>query len=58
MLTATKITEIVCSIDAFGLDFIPKLEKSLLGSKKRNKPCKLCLSEAMTIQVLFQISGY
>ena len=58
MLTATKITEIFCSIDDFCLDFIPKLEKSLLGSKKRNKPCKLCLSEVMTIQVLFQISGY
>ncbi len=58
MLTATKITEIFCSIDDFCLDFVPKLEKRLLGSKKRNKPGKLSLSEVMTIQVLFQISGY
>ena len=58
MLTATKITEIFCSIDDFCLDFIPKLEKRLLGSKKRNKPGKFSLSEVMTIQVLFQISGY
>ena len=58
MLTATKITEIFCSIDDFCLDFVPKLGKRLLGSKKRNKPGKLSLSEVMTIQVLFQISGY
>ena len=58
MLTAAKITEIFCSIDDFCLDFVPKLEKRLLGSKKRNKPGKLSLSEVMTIQVLFQISGY
>jgi hypothetical protein len=57
MISKTKITEIFCSIDDFCLDFIPNFEKHLIGNpKKRNKPCKLSLSEVMTIQVLFHIS--
>ena len=58
MLSATKITKIFCSIDDFCLDFVPKFQKLLLGTKKRNKPSKLSLSEVMTIQVLFQLSGF
>ena len=58
MLSVTKITEIFCHIDDFCLDFIPKYQKLLLGSRKRNKPSKLTLSEVMTIQVLFHLSGY
>jgi len=58
MLSATKIIKIFCSIDDFCLDFVPKFQQLLLGSKKRNKPSKLSLSEVMTIQVLFQLSGY
>jgi hypothetical protein len=58
MLTASKITEIFCSIDDFCLDFVPKYQKLLLGTKKRNKPAVLALSEVMTIQVLFHFSGY
>lgn len=58
MLSATKITKIFCSIDDFCLDFVPKFQKLLLGTKKRNKPSKLSLSEVMTIQVLFHCSGY
>ena len=58
MLTSIKITEIFCHIDDFCLDFVPKYQKLLLGSKKRNKPSKLLLSEVMTLQVLFHLSGY
>lgn len=58
MLTAYKITEIFCSIDDFCLVFVPKYQKLLLGTKKRNKPAALALSEVMTIQVLFHFSGY
>ena len=58
MLSSNKITEIFCSIDDFCLEFVPKFEQALIGTRKRNKPCKLSLSEVMTIQVLFQISGY
>lgn len=58
MLTSSKITEIFCSIDDFCPVFISKYQKRLLGTKKRNKPSKLALSEVMTIQVLFHFSGY
>jgi hypothetical protein len=58
MLTSNKITEIFCSIDDFTLEFVPRFESHLLGSRKRNKPSKLSLSEVMTIQVLFHLSGY
>lgn len=59
MLTSSKIIEIFCSIDDFCLEFVPNWKKHLIStSSKRNKPCKLSLSEIMTIQVLFHISGY
>ena len=58
MLSPAKITQIFCSIDDFCLDFMPQYQKVLLGTKKRNKPTKLHLSEIMTIQVLFHFSGY
>lgn len=58
MLSASKITEIFCSVDDFCLDFIPNYQKLLLGTKKRNRPSKLALSEVMTIQILFHLSGY
>jgi len=59
MLTSSKIVEIFCSIDDFCLDFVPKWKKQLIGKpRKRNKPSKLSLSEIMTIQVLFHLSGY
>lgn len=56
MISKIKVTEIFCSIDDFCIDFIPNYQKHLLGSKKRNRPSKLSLSEVMTIQVLFHIS--
>jgi len=58
MLSAAKITEVFCSIDDFCLDFVPNYQNFLLGSKKRNRPSKMALSEVMTIQVLFHLSGY
>ena len=58
MLSSSKITQIFCSIDDFCIDFLPKYQKALIGTKKRNKPSKLTLSEVMTIQVLFHLSGY
>ena len=54
-----KITEIFCSIDDFCKEFVPFWQKSLLcNGKKRIRASKLSLSEVMTIQVLFHLSGY
>lgn len=54
-----KITEIFCSIDDFCKEFVPFWQKSLISnSKKRKRTCKMSLSEIMTIQVLFHLSGY
>ena len=54
-----KITEIFCSIDDFSKEFVPFWQKSLISnSKKRNRSCKMSLSEIMTIQVLFHLYGY
>ncbi len=59
MISVSKITEIFCSIDDFCKDFTPNFESHLIGkTKKRNKPSKLILSEVMTIQVLFHLSGF
>lgn len=59
MISMTKVTKIFCSIDDFCLEFVPVFENHLLSNtKKRNKPSKLSLSEVMTIQVLFHISGF
>lgn len=59
MISTNKVTEIFCSIDDFCIDFIPKFQSFLIGSsRKRRKPSKLTLSEVMTIQILFHISGY
>lgn len=58
MISTSKITEIFCSIDDFCKEFVPLFEQRLIGNgKKRNKPSKLSLSEVMTIQVLFHLSG-
>lgn len=58
MLCTNKITEIFCSIDDFCKDFIPVFQQRLIGnSKKRHRASRLSLSEVMTIQVLFHLSG-
>lgn len=59
MFSMNKVTEIFCSIDDFCLEFIPTFNNHLLSNtKNRHKPSKLSLSEVMTIQVLFHISGF
>ena len=59
MISSLKITEIFCCIDDFCKEFVPKFEKRLIsGDKKRNRPSRLSLSEVMTIQVLFHLSGF
>lgn len=59
MISTNKVTEIFCSIDDFCIDFVPNFQSYLIGtSRKRIKPSKLNLSEVMTIQILFHISGY
>lgn len=59
MISSDKITEIFCSIDDFCQVFVPSFEERLIGEgKKRNKSSKLSLSEIMTIQVLFHLSGF
>jgi transposase len=50
-----SLTEVFCLIDDFCQAFEPEWEKHLLanGSKKRQRPASLCLSELMTLAVLF-----
>jgi len=58
MINKDKITKIFVSIDDFCIAFEPILEKRLIGKAKiRNRPCRLSMSEVMTIQVLFHHSG-
>ena len=59
MINTDKVTEIFVSIDDFCKEFEPSLNKKLIGKAKiRNKPCRLSMSEIMTIQVLFHHSGF
>jgi len=50
-----SLTEVFCLIDDFCQVFEPEWEKHLLanGRKKRRRPTSLCLSELMTLAVLF-----
>ena len=59
MINKDKITEIFVSVDDFCNIFERELNKKLIGkSKIRNKPCKLSMSEVMTIQIAFHHSGF
>ena len=59
MLSQDKITQIFCSIDDFCKDFVPNWENQLISNgKKRIRKSNLSLSEIITIQILFHISGY
>jgi hypothetical protein len=59
MINTDKVTEIFVSIDDFCKEFEASLNKKLIGKAKiRNKPCRLSMSEIMTIQVLFHHSGF
>lgn len=50
-----SLTETFCLIDDFCQAFEPEWDKRLLttGRKKRQRPTSLCLSELMTLAVLF-----
>jgi hypothetical protein len=53
-----NILPIFCDIDDFCLLFEPLWRKRLLETRQRNRATTLCLSEVMTIIVLFHSSGY
>lgn len=52
------ILTLFCDIDDFCLLFEPQWRKRLLETRQRNRPAALCLSEVMTIIVLFHTSSY
>ena len=58
-MNSDKITEIFCSIDDFCKDFVPYWQShSLANGRKRIRKSNMALSEVMTLQVLFHLSGY
>lgn len=54
------LTRIFCDVDDFCQVFEPEFHRFLLdtGCKKRTTTCQLCLSEVMTIVIMFHRSGY
>lgn len=54
------IVALFCDLDKFAVGFGPLLRQQLLGDgrRHRNRPCRMHLSEVMTILVLFHGSGY
>jgi hypothetical protein len=52
------ILPLFCDIDDFCLLFEPLWRQHLLETRRRNRPSTLCLSEVMTIIVLFHASSY
>lgn len=58
MFCSNKITEIFCKVDDFCKEFIPVWEKAMISTKKRNRKFTMSVSEVMTIQILFHLSGY
>jgi hypothetical protein len=52
------ILPLFCDIDDFCLLFEPLWRRKLLETRQRNRPSTLCLSEVMTIVVLFHASSY
>jgi hypothetical protein len=58
MIAHSKITQIFCSIDDFCQQFLPAWNRHLLASgAQRLKPGRLSVSEVMSLQVLFHLSG-
>ncbi len=54
------LVRLFCDIDDFCQQFEPAWHSQSLAAsgQKRSKPSKLCLSEVMTITVVFHLSGY
>ena len=53
-----NILALFCDIDDFCLLFEPLWKDRLLETRQRQRACSLCLSEVMTIMVLFHVSSY
>ena len=54
------ILTVFCQIDDFCLEFEPRFNQMLIGdgTRQRDKPRAMSLSEVMTILVLFHVSGF
>ena len=52
------ILPLFCDIDDFCLLFEPRWQARLLDTRQRHRTSTLCLSEVMTIIVLFHSSSY
>ena len=52
------ILPLFCDIDDFSLLFEPLWRKQLLETRQRDRSSTLCLSEVMTIIVIFHASSY
>ena len=50
-----KLVELFCDVDDFCRVFIPEWEKQLIsdGTRKRNRACRMTMSEIITIILLF-----
>jgi len=55
-----KLVEIFCDVDDFCRVFIPQWEKQLIadGNIKRKRPCRMTMSEVMTILIAFHTSNH
>lgn len=55
----TDVTTLFCSVDDFCKSFLAQWSDRLLeeSTNSRQRQCRLCLSEVMTILVLFHLSG-
>jgi len=55
-----KLVEIFCDVDDFCRVFIPEWEKQLLsdGTRKRNRTCRMTMSEIMTVIIAFHMSNH
>jgi len=56
MITADQVTTIFCVVDEFMITFNHSILNHLIGNPPKRK-LAMSLSEVMTIQILFQLSG-
>ncbi|TVR12601.1 MAG: hypothetical protein EA391_15010 [Balneolaceae bacterium] len=56
-LSDDNITEIFCQVDTFCIHFFKALDPHIVGNPAKKKP-KLCVSEVITLMILFHHSGY
>ena len=55
-----KLVELFCDVDDFCRVFIPEWEKQLIsdGTRKRNRACRMTMSEIMTVIIAFHMSNH